>query len=480
MKFIVNYSLLKNKCRLLGLFSYSVLGICLSGCKKFADVPPPNDKLTSATVFTTDNSVNSALSGMYYTLYGSDNTTFQLNLSVCPENSADETQYYTQNDTYDPFFYNSLNVNNNTVYAIWTHLYGILYQANAIIKGVEENTSLISAGMQKKAIGEAKFIRAFCLFYLTNFFGDIPLVITPDAVSNTNLARSDTSKVFDQIITDLAAAKAQLLTDYSSSTSGSRIRPIKYAAGALLARAYLYRKNWPRAEAEADSVINAAGLYSLLSTSELSHTFLLDSKEAIFQMNMPAGSAYCGYTQYAWNYIYNNEKNFTPWMALTTSLVKAFEPGDKRFSNWVRSLNFQDSTYYYPYKYRNLEITTDNSAEAYTYLRLAEQYLIRAEARARQNNLLGAKEDINVIRNRAGLGDTKASTQGELLLAIEQERRIELFCEMGHRWHDLKRTGRIDEVLGAAKTGWRSTAALYPIPLLERNNDVNLTQNEGY
>ena len=116
-------------------------------------------------------------------------------------------------------------------------------------------------------------------------------------------------------------------------------------------------------------------------------------------------------------------------------------------------------------------------------LRFAELYLIRAEARAQQNKLTGANSaasDINVIRTRAGLSNTTATTQAALLLAVEKERQVELFTEWGHRWFDLRRTGRIDAVLSAVKPTWKPTAALFPIPYLEIQRNPLLTQNNGY
>lgn len=113
--------------------------------------------------------------------------------------------------------------------------------------------------------------------------------------------------------------------------------------------------------------------------------------------------------------------------------------------------------------------------------RLAEQYLIRAEARAQQGDATGAKADINAIRNRAGLPDTDADGQASILAAIEHERRIEFFTEWGHRWFDLKRTGRADAVLSPIKPNWQSTDVLFPIPLQEIENNPNLLpQNAGY
>jgi len=112
---------------------------------------------------------------------------------------------------------------------------------------------------------------------------------------------------------------------------------------------------------------------------------------------------------------------------------------------------------------------------------LAEQYLIRAEARAEKNNLNGAIDDLNMIRERAGLSPLlPSSDQSQVLAAVAQERRIELFAEWGHRWLDIKRTKTADQILGPIKSLWKSTAQLYPIPTLEIQTDPNLKQNPGY
>jgi hypothetical protein len=112
-------------------------------------------------------------------------------------------------------------------------------------------------------------------------------------------------------------------------------------------------------------------------------------------------------------------------------------------------------------------------------LRLAEQYLIRAEARGMQNDLTGAMDDVNIIRARAGLSsiDGTGFAQQDVLDAIDQERRAELFVEWGHRWFDLKRTGKIDAVLGPVKPDWQSKDALFPIAQTEIIANPNLIQN---
>ncbi|HEY3404724.1 MAG TPA: RagB/SusD family nutrient uptake outer membrane protein, partial [Ohtaekwangia sp.] len=170
----------------------------------------------------------------------------------------------------------------------------------------------------------------------------------------------------------------------------------------------------------------------------------------------------------------NNNKR----VSVTQGLYDAFEPTDNRRAQWVGSFTNGTTTWYFPHKYKVAAATAVTEYEM--MLRLAEQYLIRAEARAQLENISGAQEDLNAIRSRAGLAGTDADDKAALLLAIEQERKAELFAECGHRWLDLKRTGRADAILDPLKTDWQSADALFPIPDAERELNPNLTQNDGY
>jgi hypothetical protein len=117
-------------------------------------------------------------------------------------------------------------------------------------------------------------------------------------------------------------------------------------------------------------------------------------------------------------------------------------------------------------------------------LRLAEQYLIRAEARTWLGNLDEAKQDLNKVRARVGLPPTPATTQQEILDAVMHERQLELFTEWGHRWFDLKRTGRMDSVMTRVTaekgTVWKPHYKLFPIAQEEINRNPNIVQNPGY
>ena len=142
--------------------------------------------------------------------------------------------------------------------------------------------------------------------------------------------------------------------------------------------------------------------------------------------------------------------------------------------------SYNGSTYYYPYKYKT-NTPGSGMAEFDMVFRLAEQFLIRAEARAWQDNQSGAKADLDEIRRRAGLNETTANDKQSILNAILQERRVEFCFEYGHRWLDLKRTGTINTILSVEKPAtWRATAALFPIPQNAISTNIKLKQNDGY
>jgi hypothetical protein len=154
---------------------------------------------------------------------------------------------------------------------------------------------------------------------------------------------------------------------------------------------------------------------------------------------------------------------------------------------WIDSTKYMGIQYYYPYKYqigRSQASITGPYIEYYMVLRLAEQYLIRAEAEANGagNGINDAIVDLNYIRSRANLLPYAGPVdQNSVLNAIFHERQIEFFSEWGHRWLDLKRTGQAVTTLSAAKKiNILSSSLLYPIPISELQADPNLSQNPGY
>jgi starch-binding outer membrane protein, SusD/RagB family len=441
-------------------------------CKKFVEIGPPPTELVSQNVFINDASATGAMLGTYSAMMASIGFASGDAYSITQDAglSADEFINYNTDPNQEAFYRNNLTASNGTVVNnLWNEGYKYIYSSNAVLEGLNSSTG-ITDSTKKQLEGEAKFLRAFCHFYLVNLFGDVPLVLTTDYKTNSVASRTAASTVYAQIILDLKDAQALLSPDFRFS-NGERIRPTQWAATALLARVYLYQQDWADAETQATGVISQAGLFSL--DSDLNSVFLKNSSEAIWQL-MPV---LAGYNTNEGNKFILTEAPI--YVTLTSQLANGFEIGDKRRNHWVDSIQTNGQTYYFAYKYK-VKAASDLT-EYSMVLRLAEQWLIRAEARAEQGNVSGAEDDLNVIRTRAGLPNTTANDKASLLTAILHERQVELFSEWGHRWLDLKRTRLADQVLGSVKApGWQSTDTLYPIPKLDITNDPNLTQNPGY
>jgi hypothetical protein len=446
-----------------------IIAILFAGsCQKFVDIPAPKTSLVSTNVFTNDQSAIAAMTGIYVNMMSSYSSFLNEQLSLIGGLSADEFVDYSGIPDQIQVYQNALTPGNNYVLNLWQNTYNYIYQANAILEGLKSSTALAPT-TKTELEGEAKFFRAICYFYLVNFFGNIPLAITTNYQTNNALAAASVTEIYQQIIRDCLDAQNLLPGDYSFS-NGERVRPNKFAASALLARIYLFTKDWKDAEMESGLVISASDLYSL--PADLNQVFLANSVEAILQLQP---------VQPGLNTVEGNTfilTGFPTSVALSDSLTLAFEPNDNRRTNWIDSVLVGGTAYYYPFKYK---VQSGSTVTEYSMaLRLAEQYLIRAESRAWQNNLTGAAEDLNMIRNRAGLPNTNVSDQENLLKAIAQERRTELFTENGSRWLDLIRSGKATEVLGALKTNWTANDTLYPIPLNELQKNTHLNQNAGY
>jgi hypothetical protein len=448
----------------------------LSSCTKFVKVPDPPTQIVRSTVFTDDATATSAMLGIY-SIMMQEATMASLNTGLFSGLSSDEITSYSTDPNLDQFYTNSLIPSNVNLSGYWSNAFQYIYGANAILEGINNNEK-ISASVKIQLAGEAKFIRAFCYFYLTNLFGDVPLILTTDYTKNSIAGRSSRNSVFDQIVIDLSEAQTELSDSYikaDNTPTNDRLRPNKWAAAALLARVHLYAGNWDAAMALSTSVINQSDLYQLVIN--LDSVFLANSAEAIWQLS-PVAS----YNLATWDgfmYILTDIPSGLLGVSLNEALVNAFEPGDLRRQHWVDSIESSGTIYHYAYKYKLANSFTPD--EYYMVFRLSEQYLIRAEARAMTGDLEGAKNDLNVIRNKARLPNTLANDQPSLLTAIQKERRFELFSEWGHRWMDLKRTLTADAVLAPAKSpGWVPTDTLYPIPQSEIQNDPNISQNPNY
>lgn len=456
----------------------------ISGCQKLVAIDPPTNTITTSQVFSTDEEATSAMAGVYSMMINTQGYPVfaQGGVTILSGASADELQIFSQqNPFYIQFEDNTLQANNANISSLWGQAYSIIYGTNAIIEGLNVSTT-VHDSVKHELIGEAEFTRAFCNFYLVNLFGDIPLVTTSNWQKTTLLSRTPVMQVYQTIITDLQDAQKKLPADYSVGKH-QRIIPNRWAATALLARVYLYLGRYQDADTEASTIISNSNLYQL--TTDPNQVFQINSTEAIWQLQQSKQGFMYNATNEGNTFI-PYDSNTAPFALLPDRLLNTFEIGDLRKADWIDSINYMGlgTTYYFPYKYKigPAQSSPDSAyTEYYMVLRLAEQFLIRAESRAFEGNLKGAITDLNTIRERAHLTDLPNTlNQTQIQTAVAQERRVEFFDEWGHRWLDLKRTGQASVVLSPIKPKWNATALLYPIPYTEITTDPNLTQNTGY
>lgn len=435
---------------------------CLTGCDDFVDVELPKDQLVQEAVFQDISSATSALRYLYERVRIGGIPAIQMGLY------ADELNGFNS-DFYD----HTIIASNTTVTSHWGNYYNSIYAANAVIEGVDGASSL-SPEEKAQLKGEALFIRAYIHTTLVELFGPVPYIRTTDHVANTKVSRMAVNTVYEHIIQDLKEALELLGGDVSVLEGEQKIRVYDAVVQAFLARVYLYAGQWVDAEDMATKVIED---HHFVLEPDVNEVFLKNASGTIWQFK-PENDG--DNTEEAKSLIFSVFPGFTQYN-LSNSLISAFESDDDlRRINWIG--NTTNGTYHYAFKYKEATATPPESLEYSIPFRLAEQYLIRAEARANQEGKFsGAQSDLNAIRNRAGLGNTLASTTSELLDAIQQERFVELFTEGGHRWIDLNRAEKEAEVLAPIKLNWRDTDVLLPIPQTEIMINPNLLpQNDGY
>lgn len=453
----------------LNQITFFFIGCLLFGCSDFVEVDSPKNILISETVFNDPATVESALANIFHKLREQGMVSGNLGLTTLMGIYSDELDYYGTNHSYLEFYDHTIKDENSILLNWWNNAYNLIYASNDILKGLEASHK-IPLKKRESLIGQALFIRAYVHSLLVSLYGDIPYIQSTDYLKNKDVSRTPETEVYDNIIADLR--NSIIFLENTESKVGERVILDKNAAKALLARIYLYKENWELASSLASEVIEA-----YILEPDLNNVFLKSSQETIWQLkpgNNPKN------TQEANQLIIQSipGQNY----ALSKSVVSSFENGDLRYVNWIGSMSSTDNeiTLKYVHKYKLLFLEME-SLEYSIIFRVAEQYLIRAEALAHLGNIADAQHDLNAIRNRAGLSNTKASSLNDILDAILHERRVELFTEHGQRWFDLKRSGKASKVISELKSNWKEYNLFFPIPEKELAINPNLLpQNNGY
>lgn len=433
--------------------------VAASSCKKLSSLP--SDAISTETLVNTSEGLTNALNGAYALF--KDHIEFNGQVDM---NNMYLRQFYHLTDfasddivcgqvTTDPLYY-SFSLDHSPAQAnsryYWYLSYKIITGVNTVIDAVEKSGKNDAATNQ--LLGECYFLRAFCHFNLVRLFGK-PYTVDPNApgiILRTNLsdpskkARSTVKEVYDSVLADAEKA-AGLMT---------RSRGVQYAsqeaAWSLLARVNLYKEDNAKAIEYADKVINS-GKFTLATKDMYPKLFAnaTSASETIFCIAFTVVDDYGKFGSIA-SMIYSDGNSGWGEEYASSSLRAAMSahPEDVRWS------------YIVPLKDAGGVVQKKNGIEVYyiskfsfqdnlpnlsspIMFRIAEMYLIRAEANAKAGATAAALDDVDLIRKNRGLEASlynkvvpAGSTALDIVLA---EKRIEMAFE-GHRTYDVFRNKR--------------------------------------
>ncbi|MCK9640296.1 MAG: RagB/SusD family nutrient uptake outer membrane protein [Prolixibacteraceae bacterium] len=462
------------------------------GCKKeFTDLNPV-DRLSDKLYYKTANDFKQAsiaaytsLRSTYYTWWAFSELTTDNAICLTPDGNM-----------YFAFDQLTLTPDINNLNLLWVDSYKGIGRCNTLL-GRIENVA-IDENLKKQYVAEAKFLRALFYFNLVRVFGDVPLVVKEINTVDESFTylRVQGKTVYEQIVRDLKDAGSVLPEKYTVNTDIGRAT--KGAAKSLLGKVYLTLKDYSNASLILKEVIDNASVYGYKLLPDYASIF--DPKngnnaEIVFSVQYSAD----GNLGSPWANTFIPQKSgntITPsgsendYNLVSNDLYNAFEIGDLRKAVCAATFISGGVTYYYTRKYLDNNPTRGNFDNDWIVIRYADVKLMYAEA-LNETNLPGASQQLNEIRARAGLNVTTATTQSDMRLAIEKERRMELNLE-GHRWFDLTRTDRAITVLNAYFTAngiittngspvtLTTNKLLFPIPFNQIAINPAITQNPGY
>jgi hypothetical protein len=447
-----------------------ILGMLL-GCEDQLEIKPTNS-IPTEDVFNTERGLRSALMGAYQTL---QSASIYQDATLFGDLAADNLIHIGTKKEYRQISDNRIVPQNAYIEGLWNNCYDGINRVNNILASIE-NVPGISKETIEDISGQCYFLRAFFHFNLTKYFGGVVIKNQPTlaAVSEyLNAPRATEQESYRFVINDLLRAENHFLNAGSKSMNSNlaSLGPVQ----AFLARVYLYNQVYDSAAIRANQVINMN--YQLETENyDLIFTDQAGNDEIIFKIQFVADEAINGIPDWT---LPNGRFEVAAYenYSRETSVASQFTTADIR-----KKVTINDSVdVFYCNKYQDL--LTDN--DHVVIFRLSEMYLIRAEA---LNEIAYVADDeafdlLNTIRLRANISpytSDQIRSQEDFRLAIEQERRLEFAFE-GHRYFDLKRTGRINEVLPdigtLGKAKW-----LFPIPQseLDTNQDTGMVQNTGY
>ncbi len=502
------------------IFGLFLIGtMVIASCKKsYLDVPVQGQSTPSTDPSLAQNFVvgvyNSLLTGE---AFGGDDIHGFAFISATNIMSDDADKGSTPNDQISvvgPFDdFTTLTSTNTFANSLWNGHYNGIARTNQALAALA--TAALDTGTQNRWIGEVRFIRAYYYFNLVRMFGAVPKVIrvaTSAADANSDPAfetRASVDTIYNNvIIPDLQYGIAHLPIKGQTNALVGHIT--KGAAETLLAKVYMYLKNWDQVLSLTNDVISTHAYSLVPDYSTIWRQIGDNNAESIFEVETGQNNN----TDYGIQDYCTDQGPRSGgaggWTDLgfgfddpSVDLINAYEPGDKRkaatiifidnsgthvgttlfdgfripSSDSVQNLYYNYKAYHSENGFETFSQNRDYKQKNLHLLRYAEVLLMNAEAAAQKGNGGLALSDLNQVRERAGLPDAAVADQA----AIWKERRVELAMEHDRFW-DIVRQGRAAQVMQAVGKAFTANKnELLPIPstqIMLSNN--RLTQNPGY
>lgn len=458
--------------RYLSLALLVLVPLLVTGCDSLLDVDPQQTIATDLALSTPDN-VESAVLGAYD--QASSNTLYGGYIQMLSDLMAVSSAEVTWSGTFvqpRQFWQKQVLSDNSFVSAIWLGSYSTINTSNNVLASLGVFTS---AARRDRAEGHARFIRASMHYELVKLFArdwnvgtpaselGVPVVTSPTRVASEDLkvARNTVAQVYDAVVADLTIARDKLPT--TDALADHRALPTTFTASAMLARVHLSRGNFAEAITEASRVINS-GRFSLAPTYDRAFNQTAGSPEWIHYIPM---SAQDGANDL--NVFYGARQNGGRGdIHFTAAFLNRFEASDARRAFFIQIDRNRRQT-------AKWQGRTADGVDL-PLIRLAEMYMIRAEANLRLGTTTGAApvDDVNVVRARAGASALASVTLTDIL-----DERFREFIFEGHLLNDARRLdGTI--TVGGTPLPARGDRFVFPIPLREIDANDRLVQNPHY
>jgi len=460
------------------IFSILISGFLVLACENILEEDPVHI-VSPSNFFNSDAEVKSAINGLYE-IYHRPSLHGKIGLDRFYENGADvigPNRPFGQVELIQSYTLNEGNISEISqgggAPITWQDLYKVIQNTNIIVESLRDNENISADGMQQ-FMGEALFFRAYSYYHLTNLWGDVPYfneVIPIDQIQT--LPRTEKNLIVSDVLSDLE--QAQGLLAGNDETEPGRVS--KWVAAMVMAKIYLVQKDWARAKDKSLEIINNS-THSLLS--DYGQVFDPNNEyneEVIWEIDFVKDVNSDSWPDHFSPRIRDEPKVLEERGALSTALaaknegftgfglavalpdfVKKFPANDlRRPWNLIDNyLGFDLNSVYIPKMWNLDQINSPrtNHGDNKIIFRLADVYLMVAEAENELNGPGAAYQYINAVRERAYEPDMPLASlsQQEFREAIYDERKWELGAE-GHRRFDLIRWGILLEVVANTEYG---------------------------